>query len=112
MKMSFFDRLFIPTYDNQAYAHSGRVRIDPAKCVGCGMCATICPGKAIRVEGQGKKKKAQMEPDFPQCMSCNDCAAICERGAITVCQTYDFGYHFKILDRSGMEPPRNFKATD
>jgi hypothetical protein len=42
-------------------------------------------------------------------MSCNDCAAMCDRGAITVSLTYDFGYHFKILDRSTMKPPRSFK---
>jgi len=109
-KMSLFERLFIPTYDNEAYAHSGRVRVDTEKCIGCGMCATICPGKAIRIiEVQGKTKKAQLEPDFPQCMSCNDCAAMCDRGAITVSMTYDFGYHFKTMDRIDMKPPRTFK---
>ena len=108
-QMSLMDRLIIPTYDNEAYAHTGRVTIDPAKCNGCGMCASICPGKAIRIVGHGKAKLAQMETDFPQCMSCNDCAAMCERGAITVSLTYDFGYHFKILDRSTMKPPRSFK---
>jgi len=107
-KMTIIDRLVIPTYDNEAYAHTGRVTIDPAKCNGCGMCATICPGKAIRIEGHGKDKKAQLEPDFPQCMSCNDCAAMCERGAVSVSMTYDFGYHFKILDRGELMPPRRF----
>lgn len=107
-KISIIDRLIIPTYDNETYAHTGRVAIDLEKCNGCGMCATICPGKAIRIEGSGKAKKASLEPDFPQCMSCNDCAAICERGAIKASQTYDFGYYFKIVDRQAMKAPRLF----
>ena len=111
-KMTLFERLIIPTYDNVAYAHTGRVTIDPSKCNGCGMCAFICPGKAIRIEGHGKDKLAQMEPDFPQCMSCNDCAAMCDNGAITVSMTYDFGYHFKVLDRCEMKPPRRFKKNN
>jgi formate hydrogenlyase subunit 6/NADH:ubiquinone oxidoreductase subunit I len=73
------------------------------------MCVAICPGKAIRLTGYGQDKKAQMEPDFPQCMSCNDCAAMCDRGAIAVSMTYDFGYRFKMVDRSGLTPPRTFK---
>ena len=109
-KISLIERLRIPTYDNEKYAHTGRVKIDSAKCNGCGLCVTICPGHALYIEGQGKDKKAKMETDFPMCMSCNDCAAICEREAITVSEPYDFGYHFKILDRSGMKPPRMFKA--
>jgi formate hydrogenlyase subunit 6/NADH:ubiquinone oxidoreductase subunit I len=110
-RMTLIDRIVIPTYDNEACAHTGRVTIDAAKCNGCGMCVAICPGRAIRIEGHGREKKARMEPDFPQCMSCNDCAAMCDNGAITVSQTYDFGYRFKILHRRGMKPPRRFKEN-
>ena len=31
---------------------SGRARIDEAICNGCGVCATLCPAGAIRVEGE------------------------------------------------------------
>ncbi|MDH7572593.1 MAG: indolepyruvate ferredoxin oxidoreductase subunit alpha [Clostridia bacterium] len=33
-------------------AEAGRARIDEAICNGCGVCATLCPAGAIRVEGQ------------------------------------------------------------
>jgi formate hydrogenlyase subunit 6/NADH:ubiquinone oxidoreductase subunit I len=107
-RMNIIDRLVVPTYDNEAYAHTGRVEIDPALCNGCGMCVAVCPGKALLITGHGKDKRVCMEPDFPQCMSCNDCAAMCDRGAISVSMTYDFGFRFKILDRSAMKPPRRF----
>lgn len=103
------EKLKIPTYNNPAYARSGRVAIDAEKCNGCGSCADICPGKCLYVAGIGKDRKVHlMEEEFPACMSCNDCAAMCERGAITVSQTYDFGYFYKTLHRGELAPPRKF----
>lgn len=107
-RLSMRERLTIPTYDNEEYATTGRVEIDEEACNGCGMCAQICPGKAIYLFGEGKDKKARLEDVFPQCMSCNDCAAICEREAISVRVTYDFGYYYKPLDRGELVPPRKF----
>lgn len=105
---SLMDRLRIPTYDNEAYATTGRVAIDHDRCNGCGLCARICPGNALYIAGEGKGRKAYMEKEFPQCMSCNDCAAICERDAILVSLSYDFGYFFKIAGKGDSLPPRNF----
>jgi len=104
------ERFRIPTYDNDEYATTGRVTIDRDLCNGCGLCASICPGKAIYLSGEGKGHKAYLEEEFPQCMSCNDCAAICEKDAITVSVTYDFGYFYKALHRGDLTPPREFEA--
>lgn len=105
---SLVEKLRIPTYDNEEYATTGRVTIDHEKCNGCGMCADVCPGKAVYVAGEGKDKKANMETDFPQCMSCNDCAAICERDAITVSVPYFFPFYFKTQAKGELSPPRKF----
>jgi formate hydrogenlyase subunit 6/NADH:ubiquinone oxidoreductase subunit I len=107
-RLTFKERLTIPTYDNEEYATTGRVAVDERKCNGCGMCVQICPGKALYLEGAAKKKKARMEEVFPQCMSCNDCAAICETGAITVILPYEFGFYFKKTARGDLAPPRSF----
>ena len=107
-KISIGERLRIPTYDNEKHIVLGQVKIDEDKCSGCGMCASICPGKAIYMEGIGKNKKARMEPVFPQCMACNDCAAACEKGAVTVTVPYEFSLYYKTIDRGEFIGPRPF----
>jgi|WetSurMetagenome_2_1015567.scaffolds.fasta_scaffold378378_2 2-oxoglutarate ferredoxin oxidoreductase subunit delta len=107
--LKLIERLRIPTYDDESYATTGRVAIDQEKCTGCGMCVSICPGKALFITGSGKSKKAAMEAEFPQCMSCNDCAAICKKGAIKVSKGYNFGYYYKALSRGEHKPPRTFE---
>jgi formate hydrogenlyase subunit 6/NADH:ubiquinone oxidoreductase subunit I len=107
--LTWKEKLSVPTYDNPAYARSGRVEIDMEKCNGCGNCALICPSACLYVAGVGKNKKAYLMDDvFPECMSCNDCMAMCERDAIKVSQTYDFGLYYKVLHRGDLAPPRNF----
>ncbi len=107
-KISRRERLRIPTYDNEQQIILGNVEIDKEKCNGCGMCASICPGKALYVEGIGKNKKAKMEPVFPQCMGCNDCAAACPTGACHVTRPYEFSYFYKTIDRGEFIGPRTF----
>jgi Dissimilatory sulfite reductase (desulfoviridin), alpha and beta subunits len=43
------------------------MRIDPEKCIGCGICVPYCPAKAITVEN----KKARIDED--QCVECGNC---------------------------------------
>jgi len=103
-----WERLSVPTYDNEEYATTGRLLIDHDKCNGCGLCSQICPGKAISIRGEGKDKKAWLDDEFPQCMSCNDCAAMCERDALKVVVAYDFGLYYKKLNRGAFAPPRRY----
>jgi formate hydrogenlyase subunit 6/NADH:ubiquinone oxidoreductase subunit I len=106
--LSWRERLTVPTYDNPDYATTGRLAIDHDRCNGCGVCAQICPGKAISIRGEGKARRAWLDDDFPQCMSCNDCAAICERDALRVVVAYDFGYYYKKLNRGEFTPPYKY----
>jgi len=49
------------------------------KCIGCGMCETVCPHGVFRVENP----RARIV-DRDGCMECGACAANCPPGAISV----------------------------
>jgi ferredoxin len=53
--------------------------LDREKCLGCGMCAVVCPHGVFRIE----QKKAQIV-DRDACMECGACALNCACGALSV----------------------------
>lgn len=53
-------------------------KIDPAKCIGCGSCAGMCPVGAISMDKDGK-----YVIDKTKCISCGTCASVCPMGAIS-----------------------------
>lgn len=55
------------------------LRLDTAKCVGCGMCEMVCPHRIFALPGQ----KAVIQ-DVDACMECGACAQNCPVDAISV----------------------------
>jgi len=55
------------------------LQLDVDKCIGCELCAQVCPHGVFAVEG-GKARIV----DLDACMECGACAKNCEAEAITV----------------------------
>lgn len=62
------------------------IRIDDTKCIGCGRCASVCPGTLIAV----KDGKAEMR--YPRdCWGCVSCVKECPVEAIALFLGADIG---------------------
>ena len=60
----------------------GRIEIDLNKCIGCGLCAKMCPSSAITIEGRGRE--AKLTYYVGKCLFCGLCAEVCPRKAIEI----------------------------
>lgn len=54
-------------------------RVDPALCVGCGICRDACPATAIQVTDR-PQKKAHVDPK--RCIRCYCCHELCPKSAV------------------------------
>ncbi len=61
---------------------NGNIRVNHARCIGCGMCARDCPLKAFQLTNG----KSSMMLD--SCLECGHCVAVCPQGAISMSE-YD-----------------------
>ena len=54
-------------------------QVDQSRCTACGICAKVCPYKAIRADAKTKTKATVIEA---ACAGCGTCSAECPFGAI------------------------------
>ncbi len=55
------------------------LKLDVNRCIGCGMCATVCPHGVFAVEN----RKANIQ-NREACMECGACARNCPANAVSV----------------------------
>ncbi len=69
------------------------------KCVGCGLCAAVCPSQCIKIfttEGLRHEKVVERyEVDTLKCLFCALCVEACPYGAIVLTRHYEYSAYSK-----------------
>jgi len=65
-----------------------------AKCVGCGLCAAICPSQCISVTRE-KGQVTKYEIEVLRCIFCGFCMEVCPYGAVVLTENYEFSSYNK-----------------
>jgi NADH-quinone oxidoreductase subunit I len=70
------------------------------KCVGCGLCAAICPSECIRVytaDGDGHEKIVERyEIEVLRCIFCAYCVEACPFGAISLTPHFEYSDYSRV----------------
>ncbi len=94
--------------------YRGEHAYEVEKCISCGLCAKICPNRAIEMIGATKENKEKYPKQYPKidlgkCCFCGLCQDICPTDALKLTKnfflsTFDksttIRYPFKIKDEA------------
>ncbi len=65
----------------------GRLKVDPNKCIGCGMCVRTCPSRLIEIKDLGDAKIVHFSAG--RCIYCGRCANACPERAIQITNEFE-----------------------
>lgn len=82
-------------------------QVDKDKCTGCGLCARVCPGGVLSLDGEEKIRMADFEGfGWNGCWKCEHCLAVCPAGAVSI-----FGRRPEGFDRASYEDMKRWRKT-
>lgn len=72
--------------------YRGMIVLNRKKCIGCWMCARICPANAIKMHKvEGKKRNPGI--NYQRCIFCGFCVDICPVGALSTSKVHDIAFY-------------------
>ncbi len=82
--------------------YRGVVLLDYDKCIGCSLCARVCPARAIKMYRVPGDKRIRPGYDMGRCIFCGFCVDICPTDALTHAWIHDKAYY--TMDEMIMDP--------
>ncbi len=70
--------------------YRGPPGFDMKKCIGCSLCAQICPARAIKMYRLPGVRTPRPGIDYSRCIYCGYCVDICPTGALFHFDSADF----------------------
>ena len=89
-------------FSSENSINSSTISIDPKKCIGCGICAEICPFGLIK-----KREKKYYIPNPDKCTECSACKRNCPVDAIRMKEFKGCGCLWDVKSREKDGPSGN-----
>lgn len=68
----------------------GEINWKIEKCIGCTLCAKVCPSEAVEIIGKGQN--AEIRYHIGRCLFCGECVDICPTKAIQTTKKFELAF--------------------